>query len=60
MGFGSVDAMMRRMRSGERVKNVDLLSDDKVKPPVELPEAFRRLNIPEMRRFVIRMEVSEP
>lgn len=60
MGFGSVDTMMRRMRSGERVKNVDLLSDDKVKPPVELPEAFRRLNIPEMRRFVIRMEVSEP
>lgn len=60
IGLESVYAMMRRMRSGERVKSVDLLPDDKVKPPVELPEAFRRLNIPEMRRFVIRLEVSKP
>lgn len=58
IGLESVHAMMRRMRSGERVKSVDLMSDDKVKPPVELPEAFRRLNIPEMRRFVIRLEVT--
>ena len=60
MSFGSVNEMLRRIRGGARVKGVDLLSDDKVKPPAELPEAIRVLNLPEMRRFVIRMEVAQP
>ncbi len=60
MSFKSVDEMLRRIRGGARVKSVDLLSDDKVKPPAELPEAIKALNLPEMRRFVIRMEVAQP
>ena len=60
MSFESVNEMLRRIRGGARVKNVDLLSDDKVKPPAELPEAIKALNLPEMRRFVIRMEVAQP
>ena len=60
MSFESVNEMLRRIRGGARVKSVDLQSDDKVKPPAELPEAIRALNLPEMRRFVIRMEVSQP
>ena len=60
MSFKSVDEMLRRIRGGARVKSVDLLSDDKVKPPAELPEAIKALNLPEMRRFVIRMEVEQP
>ena len=60
MSFKSVDEMLRRIRGGARVKSVDLLSDDKVKPPAELPEAIKALNLPEMRRFVIRMEVALP
>ena len=60
MSFKSVNEMLRRIRGGTRVKGVDLLSDDKVKPPAELPEAIKALNLPEMRRFVIRMEVAQP
>jgi cell division ATPase FtsA len=60
MSFKSVDEMLRRIRGGARVKSVDLLSDDKVKPPAELPEAIKALNLPEMRRFVVRMEVALP
>ncbi len=60
MSFESVNEMLRRIRGGARVKSVDLQSDDKVKPPAELPEAIRALNLPEMRRFVIRMEVAQP
>ncbi len=60
MSFESVNEMLRRIRGAARVKGVDLLSDDKVKPPAELPEAIKALNLPEMRRFVIRMEVSQP
>ena len=60
MSFESVNDMLRRIRGGARVKSVDLLSDDKVKPPAELPEAIKALNLPEMRRFVIRMEVAQP
>ena len=60
MSFESVNEMLRRIRGAARVKGVDLLSDDKVKPPAELPEAIKALNLPEMRRFVIRMEVGQP
>ncbi len=60
MSFESVNEMLRRIRGAARVKGVDLLSDDKVKPPAELPEAITALNLPEMRRFVIRMEVGQP
>ena len=60
MSFGSVNEMLRRIRGGARVKGVDLLSDDKVKPPAELPDSIKALNLPEMRRFVIRMEVAQP
>ena len=60
MSFESVNEMLRRIRGGARVKSVDLLSDDKVKPPAELPETIKALNLPEMRRFVIRMEVAQP
>lgn len=60
MGFGSLNDMLRRIRSGERVKSADLLPDDSVKEPEKLPEQIKSLNLPEMRRFVIRLEVSEP
>ena len=60
MSFSSVNEMLRRIRGDARVKSIDLLSDDKVKPPAELPEAIMALNLPEMRRFVIRMEISQP
>ena len=60
MSLSSVNEMLRRIRAAGRVKGVDLLSDDKVKSPAELPDAIRALNLPEMRRFVIRMEVSQP
>ena len=60
MSLGSVKDMMVRIRSGERVKSVDLLSDDKVKAPAELPDFIKQQKLPEMRRFVIRMEISQP
>ena len=60
MSLSSVNEMLRRIRAAPRVKGVDLLSDDKVKAPAELPDAIKALNLPEMRRFVIRMEVAQP
>ena len=60
MSLSSVNEMLRRIRAAARVKGVDLLSDDKVKAPAELPDAIKALNLPEMRRFVIRMEVAQP
>lgn len=59
MGLESVDTMMRRIRSSEKIKSVDLLSDDKVQPPAELPDFINKVKLPEMRRFVIRMEVVQ-
>ena len=60
MSLGSVKDMMVRIRGGERVKSVDLLSDDKVKEPAELPDFIKQQKLPEMRRFVIRMEIAQP
>ncbi len=57
----TVKAMMERLRTAARVRKVDLLSDDRVLPPV-MPEEFAGLTveIPDMRRFVMRLEVTPP
>ncbi len=60
MGLESVKEMIRRLRGGKQVKSVDLLADDKVRPPAELPDSFRTIRFPDMRRFVIRLEVDQP
>lgn len=60
MGLESVSEMLRRIRGAARVKSADLLGDDKVRPPAELPDTIKALNLPEMRRFVIRLEVAQP
>lgn len=65
MGLVSVKAMIQRLKTAARVRQVDLLSDDRVLPPTlpeELRELLRNQNVvlPHMRRFVIRLEVSLP
>ncbi|MDD5706306.1 MAG: pilus assembly protein PilM [Kiritimatiellae bacterium] len=57
----TVKSMMERLRTAPRVRKVDLLSDDKVLPPT-LPEdlAGLALELPDMRRFVMRLEVTPP
>ena len=57
--------MIQRLKTAARVRQVDLLSDDRVLPPTlpeELRELLRNQNVvlPHMRRFVIRLEVSLP
>jgi Tfp pilus assembly PilM family ATPase len=61
IGLQTVKAMMERLRTAARVRKVDLLSDDRVLPPV-MPEEFAGLTgeIPDMRRFVMRLEVTPP
>lgn len=61
IGLRTVKAMMERLRTAARVRKVDLLSDDRVLPPV-MPEEFAGLTveIPDMRRFVMRLEVTPP
>ena len=56
----TVDEMIRKMRSAPAVKKVDLLGDDKVQPPEALPPFLENVQLPEMRRFVIRLEISPP
>lgn len=60
MGLDSVREMLRRIRAVEFVKKVDLLGDDKVKPATESPEFLEGMTVPEMRRFVIWLEVTKP
>ena len=60
LGLDTVRDMLRRIRAVDSVKKVDLLRDDKVKPATESPEFFEGVSAPEMRRFVIRLEVSRP
>ncbi len=57
--LASVKLMMERLRTSMRVRKVDLLSDDRVLPPVlpqELADVVARL--PDVRRFVMRLEVT--
>lgn len=60
MSLKSVKSMITKIKSGSKVKKVDLLSDDLVKPPAPLPPFANRSVMPEMRRFVMRVEVSRP
>lgn len=57
----SVKALIQRLRSAAAVRQVDLLSDDRVLPPT-LPEELAgvELSVPAMRRFVLRLEVVQP
>ena len=61
MGLVTVKAMIQRLKTAVRVRQADLLSDDRVLPPT-LPEALRDqgVELPNMRRFVIRLEVGLP
>ena len=61
MGLTTVKAMIQRLKTAARVRQVDLLSDDRVLPPT-LPEALldQGVELPNMRRFVIRLEVGLP
>jgi len=61
MGLTTVKAMIQRLKTAARVRQVDLLSDDRVLPPT-LPEALRDqgVELPNMRRFVVRLEVGLP
>ena len=61
MGLTTVKAMIQRLEKAPRVKKIDLLSDDRVLPPT-LPAELQELGLqlPNMRRFVIRLEVSLP
>jgi len=56
----TVGEMIRKMKSAPSVKKVDLLGDDKVQPPEALPPFLANVRLPEMRRFVIRLEISPP
>ena len=60
LSLDSVQQMLRRIRAVDFVKKVDLLSDDKVKPATESPDFIEGKVVPEMRRFVVRLEVSKP
>ena len=60
LSLDSVQQMLSRIRAVDFVKKVDLLSDDKVKPATESPDFIEGKVVPEMRRFVIRLEVSKP
>lgn len=59
ISLASVKAMMRALLESPRVAKVDLLSDDRVLPPI-LPEELAGLElvIPDVRRFVIRLEMK--
>jgi hypothetical protein len=61
MGLTTVKAMIQRLATASRVRKVDLLSDDRVLPPT-LPEELREqgVELPNMRRFVVRLEVALP
>ena len=61
MGLTTVKAMIQRLKTAARVRKIDLLSDDRVLPPT-LPEALRDQGValPNMRRFVIRLEAGLP
>lgn len=60
MSLESIKTMIIKIRRGSKIKKVDLLSDDKVKPPAPLPPFANNIAMPEMRRFVMRVEVSRP
>ncbi len=61
MGLTTVKAMIQNLETATRVRKVDLLSDDRVLPP-SLPAELQEqgVQLPNMRRFVIRLEVSPP
>ncbi len=60
-GLTTVKAMILRLETAPRVRQVDLLSDDRVLPPVLPPELQEQgVELPNMRRFVIRLEVKAP
>ncbi len=57
----SAREMIQGLRTAPEVLKVDLLSDDRVLPPT-LPEvpAGIQLDVPDMRRFVLRLELKRP
>ena len=61
MGLVTVKAMIQRLETSPRVRKVDLLSDDRVLPPT-LPDELlaEGVELPNMRRFVIRLEAGLP
>jgi hypothetical protein len=57
----TVKAMIQNLETATRVRKVDLLSDDRVLPPSHPAELQEQgVQLPNMRRFVIRLEVSPP
>lgn len=60
LSLESVKAMITKIKSGSKIKKADLLSDDRVKSPAPLPPFVSKSVMPEMRRFVMRVEVARP
>ena len=61
MGLTTVKAMIQRLETSRLVRKVDLLSDDRVLPP-SLPDELleQGVELPNMRRYVLRLEVNRP
>jgi hypothetical protein len=57
----SVREMLQKLRTDSGVSKADLLSDDRVLSP-SLPDAPDgvRFDVPDMRRFVLRLELRQP
>ncbi|MGI6494542.1 MAG: pilus assembly protein PilM [Kiritimatiellia bacterium] len=61
VSLASIQEMVRRLLTAPEVKSVDLLSDALVRPPSlpEVPDDIA-LDVPNHRRFVLRMELERP
>ena len=61
VSLASIRDMILRLRTAPEVESVDLLSDDKVLPPSlpDVPDDIS-LDVPDMRRFVLRVELKRP
>ena len=57
--LGTVKELLARLRTSPRIAKTDLLADDRVLPPKDLPEKDAS-RLPPYRRFVIQIEVKVP
>ncbi|MFZ4396779.1 MAG: pilus assembly protein PilM [Kiritimatiellia bacterium] len=57
--LGTVKEMLKRLRTATLIAKADLLADDRVLPPREIPAA-EAARLPPYRRFVIQLEVNLP
>ena len=62
VSLSSVRDMIARLRTSPDIASVDLLSDDRVLPPTipDVEDDNIELDVRDMRRFVLRLELKRP